>query len=125
MSTVEIPKGAWSERLNQFTTIHEGWLVSVDTLGDLGAQTVIHNLPLLGVSANRPNHDGTIAISVARSATEHVTHMIEAVERIYIEITNDGAEAAMAMESAGGAKTILRFRATALPETVDGIVPPR
>lgn len=123
MFTVEIPKTAWGERLNQFTAIHEGWLVSVDTLGDLGAQTVIHNLPLLGVSVDRLDHDGTIAISVARSAAEHATHMIEGVGRIHVEMTADGADAAMQLESIDGTKTILRFRATALPETVDGIVP--
>jgi uncharacterized protein DUF5335 len=125
MFTVEIPRKAWSERLNQFTAIHEGWLISVDMLGELGAQTIIHNLPLMGVSADRLDHDGTIAVTVARSATEHATHMIEAVHRIYIEMTDDGAEAAMQLESIEGTKTILRFRATALPETVDGIAAPR
>ena len=123
MQTFEIPREAWVHHLNEFTTIHEGWLVSLDVLGpEIGAQPEIHNLPLLGVSADRASHDGTVAVSVARSATEHFTHVIHAVARIYLERTNDGADAALQIESVDGTKTIVRFRAAALPETVDGIV---
>lgn len=126
MKTVEIPRDAWVHRLNEFTTIHEGWLVSLDILGaELGVQPEIVNLPLLGVSADRVNHDGTVAVSVARSQSEHFTHIIEAVTRIYVERTDDGADAALQIESADGTRAILRFRATALPETVDGIVTAR
>lgn len=54
MQTVEIPREAWVHKLNEFTRIHEGWLVSLDVLaGDFGAQPQIDNLPLLGVSADR------------------------------------------------------------------------
>jgi hypothetical protein len=123
METVEIPREDWIRRLNEFTAIHEGWLVSLDILSaELGAQPEIDNLPLLGVSADRVNHDGTIVVSVARSRNEHFTHIIETVTRIYLERTDDGADAALQIESADGTKAILRFRATALPETVDGVV---
>ena len=123
MRTVEIPRDAWAQTFNEFTAIHEGWLVSLDVLGpELGAQPEIHNLPLLGVSADRIDDDGTISISAACSAAGHITHMIHAVTRVYIERTDDGADAAVQVESADGTTTILRFRATALPETVDGVV---
>jgi hypothetical protein len=122
MQTLEIPREAWAHRLNEFTTIHEGWLVSLDVLGpEIGAQPQIDNLPLLGVSTDRVDHDGTIAVSVERSATEHLTHIVHAVTRIYVERTDDGADAALQIESVDGTRTILRFRAAALPETVDGI----
>ena len=125
MRTVEIPREAWVQRLNEFTSIHAGWLVSLDVLGsDLGAQHEIDNLPLLCVGADRTDHDRTIEVSVGRSG-EHLTHMIAGATRIYIERTDDGADAALQVESADGTKTILRFRATALPETVDGIAAPR
>jgi len=87
MQTIEIPREDWGHRLNEFTTTHEGWLI-------------------------------TIAVSVARSRSEHFTHIIEGVTRIYLEPTDDGADAALQIESADGTKAILRFRATALPETV-------
>ena len=124
--TVEIPRRDWTRRLNEFTAIHEGWLVSLDILGaELGAQPAIDNLPLVGISADRTDHDGTIVVSVARSRTEHFTHIVEAVTRIYLERTDDGADAALQIESADDTKAILRFRATALPEAVDGVVPRR
>jgi hypothetical protein len=123
MTTVEIPREAWVHRLNEFTTIHEGWLVSLDILGaELGIQPEIVNLPLLGVSPDRVNHDGTVAVPVARSQSDHFTHIVEAVTRIYVERTDDGADAALQIESVDGTRAILRFRAAALPETVDGIV---
>ena len=123
MPTVEIPREDWVRQLNEFTNIHEGWLVSLDILStELGAQPEIDNLPLLGVSADRIDHDGTIVVSVAGSASEHFTHIIENVARIYVERTDDGADAALEIESADGTRTILRFRVAALPETVDGIV---
>lgn len=122
MQTVEIPREAWDQRLNEFTAVHEGWLVSLDVLAaEIGAQPEIRNLPLLGVSSDRIDHDATIAISVARSATDHFTHVIHAVTRVYVERTEEGADAALQIESADGTRTILRFRAAVLPETVDGI----
>ena len=126
MRTVEIPRAEWVQRLNEFSAVHEGWLVSLDLLGpDLGAQHAIENLPLLGICAGRSDQDRTIDVSVGQSGGEHLTHMIEAATRISIERTDDGADAALQVESADGTKTILRFRAAALPETVDGIIAPR
>ena len=123
MRTTEIPRDAWTQTLDEFTAIHEGWLVSLDVLDpDLGAQPQIHNLPLLGVSADRIDDDGTISISAARSAGEHITHTIHAATRVYIEHTDDSADAAMQIESADGTTTVLRLRAAALPATVEGIV---
>jgi uncharacterized protein DUF5335 len=123
MRTVEIPREEWVQRLNEFTAMHEGWLVSLDVLGPkIGAQPEIRHLPLLGVAADRIDRDGTITVSVARSATEHLGHIVHAVTRICVERSDEGADAALQVESADGTRTILRFRVAALPETVDGIV---
>jgi hypothetical protein len=74
MRTVEIPREASATRLAAFTAIHEGRLVSLDVLGaEIGAQPAVVNLPLLGVSADRINHDATIAVSVMLSSTSHFT----------------------------------------------------
>jgi hypothetical protein len=122
MQTTEITPESWFQRLDEFTAMHEGWLVSVDVLDpEIGAQPEIENLPLLGVSPDRIDHDPTIVVSVARSATEHFTHVVRKVTHVYLERTDEGADAALQIESADGSKTILRFRTAALPETVDGI----
>jgi hypothetical protein len=124
MLTVEVPREAWAQALNEFNAIHEGWLVSLDVLGPtIGAQPEINNLPLLGISVDQTDHADTIMISAAaRSTAEHVTHTIHATTRVYIERREDGADVALQIESADGTTAILRFRATALPETLDGLV---
>ena len=124
MPILEIPRSQWSSRLNEFTAIHEGWLVSLDVLApDLGAQPAFENLPLLGIAADSLNDDGTVSVSVVRMTGEHFTHVMNGIERIWIDRTPDGADAALEFESSGS-RTILRFRAAVRPETVDGIASP-
>jgi hypothetical protein len=95
---------------------HEGWLVSLRVLGaELGAQPEIDDLPLLGVSADRVDHDGTIAISVARPIGDHFTHIVRDVVRLHVERATEGATAGLLIESADGTRTILQSGARAPP----------
>jgi hypothetical protein len=124
MRTIEIPRDAWVEQLHAFTQAHQQWLVSLDVSTAEKTQTEIRNLPLLGVSVDRVGGDITIVVS-AGSARAHVTHAIAAVVRIALRTTDEGADAALEIESRD-ATTTLRLRTAVLPETVDGIarVPP-
>jgi len=122
MQTIELSRSEWREWLDRFTQVHVGWLVSVDVLRpDLGAQREIDNLPLIGVSADRVEPHGTLVISVGRSPTRHLTHVVHDVTRLHVERTDTGADAALQIASSDGSKTILRFRVAALPEMLDGI----
>lgn len=123
MRTVEIPREAWTSTLNTFTEAHRGWLVSLDVLDEaIGAQPEIDNLPLLGVSAEPGNRDAVITIAAGRLPGAHITHTIHAPSRVQLERRDDGADVALQIESADGAKAILRFRVVAMPDTVDGVV---
>jgi hypothetical protein len=118
--TIQIPRADWSRALNEFSAIHEGWLISLEIVSvSVGAQPEITDLPLVGVTFEAPN-GGTLTISAGRLAAQ-ITHLIREPQHIWIERTGAGADAALAVESADGAKTILRFKTAALPETVDGI----
>jgi hypothetical protein len=120
MPAYEIPRDAWIRELNEFTARHEGWLVSLDVVGPgLGAQTEIDSLPLLGVSADRVDHDGTIAVSVARSAVEHLTHIIQRVAHVNVERSDDGTTAGLLVESVDGTRTVLLLKAAPLPIGAD------
>ena len=122
MRTIEIPPEAWASTLDAYTAVHEGWLISLDVMNaTIGAQPAIDGLPLVGVTTERGDRDSAITISAGSAATGHVTHVIPAPAHIHIERRDDGADVAMQIESADGTKAILRFRAVALPETVDGI----
>jgi uncharacterized protein DUF5335 len=119
METVEIQPARWSHTLEQFSASHEGWLVSVDVLApSLGAQQEVRELPLVGVVAEPGADGGVITIAAANDAGQ-ITHTIHSPTRLWIERTNEGADAAMEIESAEGIKTILRLKTPASPDSVD------
>jgi len=123
MQTVEIPRDAWPQALDQFSVIHEDWLISVDVLAPaIGAQPEVHDLPLVGLVAEPRDGGGIITISAARPGVGQITHTIHSPTRVWIERTDEGADAALQIESAAGTTTIVRIRTPALPETVDGVM---
>lgn len=122
MQTIEISRQAWPRAFDEFSAVHEGWLISIDVLApDLGAQPEVHDLPLVGIVAESREGEGTITISASGSSAAQITHTIHAPTRVWIERTDEGADAALQIESAANTTTIVRFRTPALPETVDGV----
>lgn len=122
--TVEVPRYDWRRALEQFSAVHEGWRISLDVLAaEIGAQREITDLPLTGITLE-PAGAGTVIITAGRSAVDYITHTIHAPSRIWIERTEDGADAALSVKSADGAQAIVRLKIAALPETVDGIAQP-
>ena len=122
MRTIEVPRREWSSRLDEFSRIHDGWLVSlVIKAKSAGEQREFRLMPLVGITAE-PTDGGTISIAVAEPTGENLTHMIHAPPRGSVEETDAGATAALEIESADGTKAVLRFRTTARPETVDGVL---
>ena len=123
MRTEEIPRNAWNRTFNAFNAMHEGWLVSVEVLNSgIGAQMEVENLPLMSVSAAATDVDPAVTISAGDAADRHISHTIRGARRVHIERTDEGADAAMQIESEDGTLTILRFKSARLPETVDGFV---
>jgi hypothetical protein len=122
MNTIEVAQKDWVRTLDQFSTIHEGWLVSLDVMGpELGFQPQIRDLPLCGVTAETNRPEATITIDAARADGEHISHVIHSPTHVRIERTNEGADVALEIESADGMAALLRFKTVALPETVDDI----
>ena len=79
MRTVEIPWKEWSRALDSFSAMHEGWIVTLELLNaSLGAQPEIHELPLVGVTAETDTPSPAITIAAARAPAEHITHTIHA-----------------------------------------------
>ena len=85
-------------------------------------QRDFENLSLLGVSTDRFDHDGRLAISVSWSRSEHLTHFVPSMERLVVERTAAGADAALWTAGPDGTRTVLRFRVATRSETVDGLV---
>ncbi|HVZ24038.1 MAG TPA: DUF5335 family protein [Vicinamibacterales bacterium] len=125
MRTMVIPRADWRVKLDEFSTAHEGWRVSLDLLApELGAQPEIDDLPLQGVSAEVGPRDSTITIAVGWKDAEQITHTIHQPTRVQIEQDDAGADVALEVESLDHAKAILRFMSPAVPETVDGVPRP-
>jgi hypothetical protein len=121
MHTLEIPRWDWTIRLDEFSRAHEGWPVSLEILAEsLGAQQEFHLFSLAGVTAE-PGEGGTIFITAKAPADGFFTHTIHSPTRVFIEETDEGADAALDIESADGAKAILQFRMAApVPGLVRG-----
>ena len=122
MQTIEIPRCDWSGALDEFSKIHDGWLVSLEIEDKtLGTEQEFRLIPLLGITAE-PSDGGTISIAVAEPTGVHLTHLIHSPTHVVLDKTDAGASAALKIESADGKRAVLRFRSAVLPETVDGIL---
>jgi hypothetical protein len=120
MQTISIPRRDWGSRLDEWSRMHEGWLASLAIMArPNGELREFRQMPLVGVSAEP---SGRITIAVAEATGDHLTHTIYSPAQVLLEITEEGAHAALEIDSADGRKAILRFKRTALPETVDGVV---
>ncbi len=121
MRTEEIARADWERALDAFSAVHERWLVSVEVMSPaLGAQPVITDLPLVGVTLDDRDAKG-IAIATERSAGEHTTHFVEEPAHVWLERTDDGTDVALQIEAADGSRTVLALKTPAAPETVDGV----
>ena len=121
--TREIPPGEWKEFFDEFTRRHEGWLVTVENFGDLGAQVEAHDRPLKGIVAERREGSSEIEILTGDSPDETLTHVVAHPTRVQVEETAQGAESALEIQSRDEGTTLVSFRAKALPETVNGVGP--
>ena len=120
----EIPREKWADFLDSFSRQHEGWLVTVEVLGEeIGAQVEAKEKPLEGITAElKGGGEDSISIIVGRTPAEHVTHNITAPTHVRIEQAENRADMALQIESSEGVTTLVRLRSAMLPEMVDGII---
>ena len=115
-ATIEVARADWVRTLNEFNAIHEGALVTVEVLApSVGAQSEVLDLPLVGITFE----PGPSAMSIAVGRGDDlIVHVIQEPTRLWIARANGRVDAAMEVESADGARTIVRFTHTAPPEIV-------
>jgi Family of unknown function (DUF5335) len=124
MRTQEIPRSEWRGFFDSFSRQHEGWLATLEVLGvDIGAQEEGQALPLAGISLSSGGDEtGAISIDLGTKPDEHISHAISEPTAVWLEQTEEGANAALEIEVADGTKTLLRFRSPMPAEFVDGVV---
>ena len=116
METREIPRESWIEYLNGFSRRHEGWLVDVEVLGAVGAQTEARERPLEGVSSEHGGRRIAITLGPSDRPAEHV---IQSPSHLRVQ-EEEGADLSLQIESSGGETTLLSFRSSLPPERVHG-----
>jgi len=124
MQTQEIPRREWRGFFDSFSRQHEGWLATLEVLSaDVGAQEEGRELPLAGVSLSSGGDETeSISIDLGTKPDEHISHAINEPTAVWLEQTEEGANAALEIEVADGTKTLLRFRSPMPAEFVDGVV---
>jgi hypothetical protein len=126
MSAREIPREEWPRFLDEFSRAHAGWLVTVEERGSDGSRReLVREVPLTGVSTEiYGGHTRGIEI-IAGPRDEEWTHRIAAPTRLSLNSSAEGGEEGIETESAGGLRTVIRFRSGVPPEMVDGVAPER
>jgi hypothetical protein len=123
MSTIEVTRNYWTSFFDTFSKQHEGWLASLEVLGDqIGAQHQVVELPLEGISVNAEEDPESLIISFGKTPEDHVTHTVQRPRHVWVNQTVEGAHESLEIEHEDNQKTLLRFRSPVRPELVDGIV---
>ncbi len=126
MSAREIPREEWPRFLDEFSRAHAGWLVTVEERGPGGSmRELVREVPLSGVSAELYGGQTRGIEMIAGPRDAEWTHRIAAPIRLRLNEAPDGAEEGIEAESAGGLRTLVRFRSVVPPELVDGVLPER
>ena len=120
MSVHDVQRRRWADVLEEFSRGHRGWLASVVIVGP-GPELMSH-------TELRPLESVTIAQTGGRPAAVRVGFqggpavVVKAPRTLGVDRRDDGAERALEIDAAAGFVRIA-FRATALPEELDGIAP--
>ncbi len=111
MQTQEIPNEQWGPFLDNITRRHEGEPVSIEVQGkDLGAQEQASGVRLIGITFDPKDSIGDeIEVMVRNDVNAHLMHAITHPAHVRIARTDDGADAALQVESRDGPTTLVRF----------------
>jgi hypothetical protein len=104
-----VPRAEWLSFLKGFSRRHANDRVTVQVLAPgLGSQVEARALPLEGIMAGRRTN-GPISISVGRTPERHVEHEVPDPSQIWVQMSEDGAERALDIESQDGTRTIVQL----------------
>jgi hypothetical protein len=113
MRTREIAHEQWPHFLDDFTQLHQGERVTVETLaeGISVAKSRLCGLPLLGIvgAVTKTLPGEWIEIIAGDSSADAATHSIAHPSRVVIAEGEDGRGAALQIESADGVITMVGF----------------
>ena len=125
MSVREIPMDQWSEFLDQCSRGHRAWLATVDRVQpDSISHTEAIERPL-GAVVPRISARRVAGIEIRFQQYSHADEpiLIERPTSVRVDETAGGTARSLEITDEEGECTRVRFRATPLPEMLDGIAP--
>ncbi|QJD28593.1 DUF5335 family protein [Methylococcus geothermalis] len=132
MSTKSVAAPEWATFCEEFSRQHRGWLVTTSIKDKLLAaendmadvaeeRCVVRDVRFRGLSFEPK--DGSLSVSLGEGALQ-ITQSIAEVTAIGLLEAGQGVHAGLRIDSTGHGAMILRFRAPARPERLDGLFTP-
>ena len=127
MAQMDIPPGEWPEFLSEFNRVHHGWLVTVGvidtdllaTAPQVRAHVVSEEEPLEEIRSSSDGED--VAIVTGSEPAGRIAHYVHHPMRLLLDRSPQGADESLRIDDGAGRSTLIRFRSTALPESLDGL----
>src|SRR5438270_633032 len=115
METREISPEQWHEFLDQFSRLHEGKNVRMETVGpEFGIQANSQTLSLLGITSEHASaraggsEHPVIEIMTGDPSGRQISHVIDRPASVRMAEWNDGYSAALEIKSEDGSSAIVR-----------------
>lgn len=127
----EIPRAQWPSFCEEFSRSHQGWLATLGTIAsdvllanpeaaEDEVEIAVNEKLFQGITSETRGDKLELFISLGQRP-DHITHRISQPQRIRLEQTAEGAHRGLQIDAANGQATLLRFRAAAQLETLDGL----
>jgi hypothetical protein len=115
----EVPSAEWGSFLEQFGRAHRAWLATMHWVSGHGNVTSAGPVALESISLDDRPSGGTVRLCFL----DRPALRVQRPRAVRIEQSDRGAERALEIETAAHGVLRLAFRATALPEELDGLAP--
>jgi hypothetical protein len=114
-----VPPREWRAFLERFSREHRAWLATTHCIGPAAPVTRIRSQALESVALQRRALEHVVRLTFAGGQSLHARRP----RAIRVEQLESGAERALEIDTADDTFVRLAFRATALPQQLDGVAP--
>lgn len=119
MTIHDVPESEWRSFLERFSREHRAWRATVYGLEQGAPVRLVQSVAIRSVTLEGIPPDWLLRVTFADGVSLCVPHPCA----LRVQRRRDGAERALEVETVDGAFVRVAFRATALPEQLDGIAP--
>lgn len=119
MTVRDVPRSEWSSFLERFTREHRAWRATIHGIERGAPVTCVRSAAIRSVTLETHAPDPIVRFTLVNGVSLCAPRPCA----VRVQETKDGAECALEVDTVDGAFTRLAFRATALPEQLDGIAP--